>query len=222
MPSGMLGMGEDLPLGVYRDWRRWCSFPHYFFDDPGRVRTPIVATNSLDDRWAPPRSRDAFLEKGYRNAPVERIDIDPRTLGDVGTSATSAEARGRSGMGRWTGSGEGLARAERTPAWGRLRVGHDRARKLPLRAGAPQRGCGPVRGCGPPRWLRRCIVLVALARPGAGACRAPALGAAPAPPRASTTCEPTSDMSGETCCWPCPARAARLSACTASIPRGLR
>jgi predicted alpha/beta hydrolase len=93
MPSGMLGMGEDLPLGVYRDWRRWCSFPHYFFDDPaergladeyGRVRTPIVAANSLDDRWAPPRSRDAFLEKGYRNAPVERIDIDPRTLGDVG------------------------------------------------------------------------------------------------------------------------------------------
>jgi predicted alpha/beta hydrolase len=60
MPSRMLGMGEDLPLGVYRDWRRWCSFPHrrwcsfphYFFDDPaepgladeyGRVRTPIVA-----------------------------------------------------------------------------------------------------------------------------------------------------------------------------------
>ena len=93
MPSRMLGMGEDLPLGVYRDWRRWCSFPHYFFDDPaepgladeyGRVRTPIVAANSRDDPWAPPRSRDAFLEKGYRNAPVERIDIDPRTLGEVG------------------------------------------------------------------------------------------------------------------------------------------
>ncbi len=92
-PSSIIGMGEDLPLGVYRDWRRWCTFPHYFFDDPtesglaeeyARVRTPIVAANSLDDPWAPPRSRDAFLEKGYRNAPVERIDIDPRALGDLG------------------------------------------------------------------------------------------------------------------------------------------
>jgi len=44
-----LQMGEDLPLGVYRDWKRWCKFPRYFFDDPGmphvaglfgRVRTP--------------------------------------------------------------------------------------------------------------------------------------------------------------------------------------
>ncbi len=33
-PFDMLGMGEDLPLGVYNQWRRWCKFPHYFFDDP--------------------------------------------------------------------------------------------------------------------------------------------------------------------------------------------
>ncbi|MGV2480066.1 UNVERIFIED_CONTAM: alpha/beta fold hydrolase, partial [Salmonella enterica subsp. enterica serovar Weltevreden] len=34
LPWSRLGMGEDLPLGVYQQWRHWCSFPRYFFDDP--------------------------------------------------------------------------------------------------------------------------------------------------------------------------------------------
>jgi predicted alpha/beta hydrolase len=38
LPWSLLGMGEDLPLGVYRQWRRWCGYPHYFFDDPRRGR----------------------------------------------------------------------------------------------------------------------------------------------------------------------------------------
>jgi predicted alpha/beta hydrolase len=32
-PMSKFGMGEDLPMGVYRDWRRWCQLPNYFFDD---------------------------------------------------------------------------------------------------------------------------------------------------------------------------------------------
>lgn len=85
----LLGMGEDLPLGVYRQWRRWCHFPHYFFDDPemthvveryAQVRTPIVAANALDDAWAPPRSRDAFMA-GYCNANWQAVDIDPKAVG---------------------------------------------------------------------------------------------------------------------------------------------
>lgn len=90
----LLGMGEDLPLGVYRQWKHWCRFPRYFFDDPAmagieqrfaQVRTPIVAANALDDRWAPPCSRDAFMA-GYRNADWRGVDIDPRAdrLGPVG------------------------------------------------------------------------------------------------------------------------------------------
>jgi predicted alpha/beta hydrolase len=85
-----LGMGEDLPMDVYRDWKHWCRYPRYFFDDPAmaervarrfdRVRTPIVAANAIDDLWAPPASRDAFMA-GYRNAPLERVDLDPRQLG---------------------------------------------------------------------------------------------------------------------------------------------
>lgn len=88
LPWSRLGMGEDLPLDVYRQWRRWCGHPNYFFDDPhqpgladafARVRTPIVAANALDDRWAPPRSRDAFM-RGYVNSPWRGIDLDPRAL----------------------------------------------------------------------------------------------------------------------------------------------
>ncbi|MEX6501868.1 alpha/beta hydrolase family protein [Pseudomonas zhanjiangensis] len=78
-----LGMGEDLPLGVYRQWKRWCSRPRYFFDDPqmpdlaarfAEVRTPIVAANALDDLWAPPQSRDAFMA-AYSSAPYRARDI---------------------------------------------------------------------------------------------------------------------------------------------------
>ncbi len=84
-----LGMGEDLPLDVFRQWRHWCRYPTYFFEDPAMAETlkpfaevhiPIKAVNALDDLWAPPASRDAFMA-GYRNAPLERQDIDPATAG---------------------------------------------------------------------------------------------------------------------------------------------
>ena len=95
LPWSRLGMGEDLPLGVYRQWRHWCGFPRYFFDDPtlcadmterfASVRTPIVAANALDDLWAPPASRDAFMA-GYSRADWRALDIDPRAsgLGPIG------------------------------------------------------------------------------------------------------------------------------------------
>jgi len=88
-PMSKLGTGEDLPMGVYRDWKRWCKLPHYFFDDPEAkaitdkftdVRIPIGAAVSTDDLWAPPASRDAFF-KGYSNAAVDPIDLLPTSLG---------------------------------------------------------------------------------------------------------------------------------------------
>ncbi len=41
---------------------------------------PIVAVNASDDAWAPPRSRDIFMN-GYRRAPWEPVDLHPRELG---------------------------------------------------------------------------------------------------------------------------------------------
>ncbi len=85
----LLGMGEDLPRDVFYQWRHWCRWPRYFFDDPAmpevsglfaQVRTPILAINATDDKWAPPASRDAFMA-GYSNAPVETMTLEPRSLG---------------------------------------------------------------------------------------------------------------------------------------------
>jgi predicted alpha/beta hydrolase len=89
-----LGMGEDLPRDLFLQWRRWCQWPRYFFDDPelpelaeafAKVRTPIRAINAIDDKWATPASRDAFMQ-AYRNAPVERVTLDPEQsgLGPIG------------------------------------------------------------------------------------------------------------------------------------------
>jgi predicted alpha/beta hydrolase len=103
----LLGMGEDLPLDFYRRWKHWCRYPNYFFNDPAmrgltrdfdRIRAPVMAANSIDDRWAPPQSRDAFM-LGYRNALRHTLDIDPAFIG----------ARGIGHMGYF--------RAEATPLW---------------------------------------------------------------------------------------------------------
>lgn len=88
-PWRMLGMGEDLPVDAYRQWRHWCRFPRYFFDDPAMrgieahyaaVTTPIVAANASDDLWASPASRDAFID-AYRHAPLVRTELDPARVG---------------------------------------------------------------------------------------------------------------------------------------------
>jgi predicted alpha/beta hydrolase len=96
LPWSMLGMGEDLPLDVYRQWRQWCSRPRYFFDDPAvagearaafaRVNTPVVAVNALDDHWARPASRQAFMSTAYGHLPWRAVDVDPARegLGPIG------------------------------------------------------------------------------------------------------------------------------------------
>ncbi|MFN5699487.1 MAG: alpha/beta fold hydrolase [Betaproteobacteria bacterium] len=85
----LLGMGEDLPRDVFYQWRRWCQWPRYFFDDPeqahlidafAQVRCPIRAVNASDDAWAPPASRDAFMS-AYSAAPLELITLEPSSLG---------------------------------------------------------------------------------------------------------------------------------------------
>lgn len=97
LPWKMLGLGENIPRDAYRQWKRWCGMPHYFFDDPliretkkqqfAQVRTPITAAVALDDLWALPVSRDAFMQY-YSGAEVMCQDIDPRAyhleLGEMG------------------------------------------------------------------------------------------------------------------------------------------
>jgi len=84
------GLGEDLPVDVYRQWKHWCRFPGYWFDDPevgkemsalfARVRMPITAINSVDDRWSTPAARDAFY-RHYVNADLTTRDLRPADIG---------------------------------------------------------------------------------------------------------------------------------------------
>lgn len=85
----LLGMGEDLPRNVFLQWRRWCQWPRYFFDDPelphladefAEVEIPIRAINATDDKWAPPASRDAFMS-AYQKAELQLHTIEPSKIG---------------------------------------------------------------------------------------------------------------------------------------------
>ncbi|MDV2467628.1 alpha/beta fold hydrolase [Acinetobacter chinensis] len=89
LPWSMLNMGADLPKDVYKEWRRWCKNPTYFFADPAQaelhhlyeqVKTPIYAVSSLDDDWALPSSRYAFMQH-YKNAPMKFINISADDFG---------------------------------------------------------------------------------------------------------------------------------------------
>ncbi len=105
LPWSVLGMGEDLPLAFYERWKHWCRYPNYFFGDLSvqhvlrnfdRIRAPLMAANAIDDRWAPPRSRDAFIA-GYRNAARQTLDLDPsrvglRSIGHMGYFKPGARA----------------------------------------------------------------------------------------------------------------------------------
>lgn len=89
MAWSKLKMGIDLPSDVFKQWRKWSKYPEYFFADPkldflvlqySKVKTKIFAATSLDDEWATPKSRDAFM-KYYTSSQVDLINIDPKAYG---------------------------------------------------------------------------------------------------------------------------------------------
>lgn len=89
LPWSKLNMGADLPRDVYVQWRKWCKHPSYFFADPNlkylhtqyaQVKTAIFAVAALDDGWALPASRHAFMQH-YKNATVQYIDLTAQHYG---------------------------------------------------------------------------------------------------------------------------------------------
>lgn len=85
---GRLGIGEDLPKGVLRDWASWCLSPGYFFDDLTLTATgnfphyrgPLRAVGMDDDPWATPVAIDALL-KHFHGTQPEHVHIHPREVG---------------------------------------------------------------------------------------------------------------------------------------------
>jgi predicted alpha/beta hydrolase len=88
MPGRRIGLGEDLPASVMRQWSRWTALPRYFFDDPwmeaearmARQRLPLLVLGFDDDPWANPDAI-GMLVAPLANAPVERRQIAARDAG---------------------------------------------------------------------------------------------------------------------------------------------
>jgi len=92
-PARRLGLGEDQPKGVARQWARWGRHPDYLLRDDDRrwragfseLTLPILGISLSDDTYAPRRAMAAILGL-YVNAEVEHRHVAPeqRGLGRVG------------------------------------------------------------------------------------------------------------------------------------------
>lgn len=87
-PAKRLGLSEDLPGGVAREWARWCRSPHYISDAEGQpiragfraFRSPIRYYSIGDDAYAP-RAAVEYLADCYENAPREGRHLEPSEIG---------------------------------------------------------------------------------------------------------------------------------------------
>ncbi|MGY6710297.1 MAG: alpha/beta hydrolase family protein [Rhizobiaceae bacterium] len=83
-----MGIGEELPGSVFRDWARWCRMKNYFFDDRDLpetayfkdVRLPLLSLGMLDDPWGTPRAV-AHLLSHYENAEISERWFGPDHVG---------------------------------------------------------------------------------------------------------------------------------------------
>jgi predicted alpha/beta hydrolase len=85
---GQLGIGEDLPKGVFLEWTQWVGSPRYFFDDPTldalenfpRFTGDLRAIGLTDDTWATKPAIDMLLE-GFTGARREHVQVAPHAVG---------------------------------------------------------------------------------------------------------------------------------------------
>lgn len=80
---GSLGIGEDLPGGVAREWARWCRTPGYVVGGADgaarregyrRLGSPVLAFGFEDDDYAPTAAVDALLAL-YDHARITRRHV---------------------------------------------------------------------------------------------------------------------------------------------------
>jgi predicted alpha/beta hydrolase len=85
---GWTGVGEDLPKGVFLQWTRWVSSPHYMFDDTtltGLANFPkykgaMRALCISDDPWAT-RPAVEMMCAGFTSTKPEIITVTPADVG---------------------------------------------------------------------------------------------------------------------------------------------
>ena len=81
-PGKRLGVSENVPAKIMRQWSRWTSMPNYFFDDLevdaarrfARPTMPLLAIGIDDDQWAPPEAID-LMTSHFTGCAVTRIQL---------------------------------------------------------------------------------------------------------------------------------------------------
>ncbi|ABD87633.1 alpha/beta hydrolase family protein [Rhodopseudomonas palustris] len=85
---GRLGLGEDLPKGVFLQWVDWVMRERYMFDDAGLIalanfpfyRGALRALCITDDPWAT-REAVELLCEGFSSIVPEIVDVSPADSG---------------------------------------------------------------------------------------------------------------------------------------------
>jgi predicted alpha/beta hydrolase len=85
---GKLGIGEDLPKGVFLQWSDWVMSKRYYYDDPslqaltnyGQYTHPVRALSFTDDPWAT-RPMVELLCSGFTATKPEILSIEPKQAG---------------------------------------------------------------------------------------------------------------------------------------------
>ena len=96
LPGRMVGLGADLPRGVYEDWRRWCLTPGWHLSDVGRtlpLPDPQRVTGRLrmiavaDDDLVPPaavwRARALYPEAMKEQLVLRPDDFGLKSIGHI-------------------------------------------------------------------------------------------------------------------------------------------
>ncbi|MBR0712503.1 alpha/beta fold hydrolase [Bradyrhizobium liaoningense] len=84
---GWLGIGEDLPRGVFLQWAEWVSHPRYLFDSKlpalanfAKYKGELRALSFTDDPWAT-RSAVELLCSGFTAVKPEVLSVRPADVG---------------------------------------------------------------------------------------------------------------------------------------------
>ncbi|MBR0827687.1 alpha/beta fold hydrolase [Bradyrhizobium manausense] len=84
---GWLGIGEDLPQGVFLQWAEWVSSPRYLFDSKlpalqnfAKYKGELRALSFTDDPWAT-RSAVELLCSGFTAIKPEVLSVRPADVG---------------------------------------------------------------------------------------------------------------------------------------------
>lgn len=89
LPGARIGLGADLPLGVYRDWRRWCLSPGLHLSDVGRrlpmpdrgvVQAAMRIVAIADDPMVPPEAVWRIMSL-YPEAEKRQLVLRPQAFG---------------------------------------------------------------------------------------------------------------------------------------------